>query len=445
MVSRLRTSLNWRIKTPFYYGWLILVMAFVSAFAATGVTQVVIGGIQIFITEDTGWEATTISLAVTGGTWLSGLFAPFLGRLADRHGPRWLMAAGLVAAATSFLWLGGVNIIWQFFAAYILGRAVSNPAPIGVVPRTAAVNFFRRRRNMVLALMSTYRPVGGAINIQIISFIAIHQGWRAAYRYWGILSFILVVPLVLIMRRRPEDIGMLPDGDTPVEMARTGALARGSRVAGGSRSGRGSGVEFSWTAKEAWRTSSYWLIGATAVMGTIAAGTTGYSLVPYLYEEAGLSKTQAVGVLSFGTFLAITNLGWGYLADLITPRRCLVICLTGTAAMLVFLMWVDSLAMALAFALIWGVFSGPVGSLEQMVLAQYYGRASYGTIVGVLNPFQTFGLGVGPVLATVFQQTVGNYFIFYSILLVVHLVGALFIFLARQPARLPRPPLETPA
>ena len=433
MVSRLRAALDWRIKTPFYYGWLILAMAFLAAFAATGVTQVVVGGIQIFITEDTGWERTTISLAVTSGTWLSGLFAPFLGRLADRYGPRWLMAVGLAAAGTSFIWLGGVQIIWQFFAAYILGRAVSNPALIGVVPRTAAVNFFRRRRNMVLALMSTYRPVGGAINIQIISFIAVHQGWRAAYRYWGFLSFALMLPLILIMRRRPEDIGMLPDGDSPVGTARTEARARGSRTA------RGPGVEFSWTAKEAWRTPSYWLIGATAVMGTIAAGTTGYSLVPYLYEEVGLSQTQAVGVLSFGTFLSIANLGWGYLADLITPRRCLVICLTGTAVMLVFLMRVDSLPMALAFALAWGIFSGSVGSLEQMVLAQYYGRASYGAIVGVLNPFQTFGLGVGPALATIFQQTVGNYDIFYSILLAVHLAGALFIFLARQPPRTLRP------
>ena len=412
-------------------------MAFVSAFAATGVTQVVVGGIQIFITEDTGWERTTISMAVTAGTWLSGLLAPFLGRLADRYGPRWLMAAGLAAAGISFVWLGGVQVIWQFFAAYILGRAVSNPALIGVVPRTAAVNFFRRRRNMVLALMSTYRPIGGAINIQIISFIAIRYGWRAAYRYWGILSFILILPLVLIMRRRPEDIGLLPDGASPQEMAQVDALARGSRA--GSMSGGGPGVEFSWTAKEAWRTPSYWLIGATAVMGTIATGTTGYSLVPYLYEEAGITKTQAVGVLSFGTFLSISNLAWGYLADLITPRWCLVICLAGTAAMLLFLMTVDTLAMALGFALVWGIFSGSVGSLEQMVLAQYYGRESYGTIVGLLNPLQTFGLGIGPVLATVFQQTVGNYTIFYSILFSAHLAGALFMLFARQPARPLRP------
>ena len=434
MVSWLRAALIWRIKTPFYYGWLILAMAFLAAFTATGVSQVVLGGIQIFITEDTGWERTTISVAVTSGTWLSGPFAPFLGRLADRYGPRWLMAAGLIAAGASFLWLGGVQVIWQFFAAYILGRAVSNPTLVGVVPRTAAVNFFRRRRNVVLALMSTYRPVGGAINIQIISYIAAHRGWRAAYRYWGIASLLLVVPFILIMRRRPEDIGMLPDGASPVEMARSDSLDRRSTTAGEPD------VEFSWTAREAWRSRAYWLIGATAVMGTIAGGTTGYSLVPFLHEEAGLTKSQAVGVLSFGTILSISNLGWGFLADVITPRRCLIICLVVTAAMLVFLMRVDSLALALAFALIWGIFSGSVGSLEQMVLAQYYGRGSYGTIVGVLNPFQTFGLGIGPIFATVFQQTVGNYIIFYSILVSIHLAGALFIFLARQPDRPLRPP-----
>ena len=266
MVSWLQAALSWRIKTPFYYGWLVVAMAFVAAFAATGVSQVVFGGIQIFITEDTGWDRTTISLAVTSGTWLSGLFAPFLGRLADRDGPRWLMAVGLAAAGVSFLWLGGVQLIWQFFAAYILGRAVSNPTLVGVVPRTAAVNFFRRRRNIVMALMSTFRPVGGAINIQLISFIAIHWGWRAAYRFWGILSLLLVLPLILIMRRRPEDIGMLPDGASTEEMARSGSLARGSSTA------RGPDVEFSWTAKEAWHTKAYWLIGATARHGDDCGG-----------------------------------------------------------------------------------------------------------------------------------------------------------------------------
>ena len=67
----LKAALEWRLKTPFFYGWLILGMSFLAAFAATGFSQVTLGGIQVFITEDTGWKMSTLALAVTAGTWCS--------------------------------------------------------------------------------------------------------------------------------------------------------------------------------------------------------------------------------------------------------------------------------------------------------------------------------------------------------------------------------------
>ena len=418
---------TWRARFPVYYGWLILGMVFLATFGATGTTQVVMGGIQIFITDDTGWDRATLSIAVTSGSWLGGFFSPFLGRITDRYGPRWLMAGGLIVSGIAFLLLGEVRLFWQFFGAYLIGRAVGNPTLIGVVPQTAVVNFFRRRRNIALGLMSTFRPIGGAITIQIISFIAIHQGWRSAYRYFGIFGFLLVLPLIVIMRRRPEDIGLLPDGASPEGPADETSIAPAS--------GRGTDEEFSWTAREAFGTKAFWLLGVTSVLGSWAASATGYSLVPYLHDEVGLSKTQAVGVLSFGTFLSLSNLGWAYLADRITPRRCLVICLAVSGLMMLVLMMVNSLATALVFALIWGVFSGSGGSLDHMVLAQYFGRRSYGTITGALQPFTTFTLGMGPAAASIFVAAVGNASILYFAIFGVHLASALFVFLAHQPAR----------
>ena len=209
MLNRL---FNWRPRTPFYYGWLILGMSSLATFGATGVSQVVMGGIQVYITDDTGWTPNTISYAATAGTWGSGLIAPFIGRLADRHGPRLLMPAGLIVAGVCFLLLSGVNSVWQFYTAYVVSRAVSNTVLIGLVPRTAAVNFFRRRRNIVLALLSTFRPIAGAINIQLFAVIALAQTWREGFLYLGIFNLVLIVPVVLLMRRRPEDIGLAPDG-----------------------------------------------------------------------------------------------------------------------------------------------------------------------------------------------------------------------------------------
>ncbi len=438
MNSFLNSVSNWRPITPFYYGWLILAISFMTAFAASGVTQVVLGGIQVFITDETGWKKSTISIAVTAGTWTSGLLAPFIGRLADRYGPRWLMPIGLVIAAISFFSIAGTQAIWQFFAAYILGRAVSNPVLVGVVPRTAAVNFFFRRRNMVLALISTFRPISGAINIQIISLIAIHWGWRAAYRYLGILSLILVAPILLLMRRRPEDIGLLPDGARP---SQSGGGATGR--AGPSRRGQAVEDEFSWTVGEALHTRTFWLVVLTATTATLASGTIGFSLVPYLADDVGLSKGASAGVLSLGTFLAIGNLGWGYLADLITPRKCLAIAMVAAGAMALFLTSVNSLPTALVFALIFGVVSGPAGSLESMMLAQYYGRNSYGAILGAFAPFQTAMLGLGPALGALFREMVGPYTTLYFALAGLYFMAAIFVFLARPPRPPARANVET--
>ena len=428
----LKKVLDWRPKTPFYYGWLILGICFLATFAATGVSQVLLGGIQVFITEDTGWTQSTISLGVTAGTWSSGLLSPFIGRLADRYGPRWLMPVGVIVAAVAFFSLAGVDALWQFFAAYILGRAVTNPVLIGLVPRTVAVNFFRRQRNIVLALVTSYRPVTGAINIQIFSFIAIRYGWRAAYRYMGILSLVLVAPIVLFMRRRPEDIGLFPDGASPDEPGRAGAGTQ--RRTGRERRGLAEDAEFSWTVREALRTRVFWLVVMTAITGTLASGAVLFSLVPYLFEDVGLSKGMAAGVLSLGTFLAITNLGWGYLADIVTPRRCLVLTMAGAGAAVLYLMTIGSLPMALGFALVFGITSGPATPLENMILAQYFGRNSYGTIAGIYSPFQMTMLGLGPSFASVLREVTGGYEALYLVSAALYFTSGLFIFLAKPPA-----------
>lgn len=425
MLNRL---FNWRPRTPFYYGWLILGMSSLATFGATGVSQVVMGGIQVYITDDTGWTPNTISYAATAGTWGSGLIAPFIGRLADRHGPRLLMPAGLIVAGVCFLLLSGVNSVWQFYTAYVVSRAVSNTVLIGLVPRTAAVNFFRRRRNIVLALLSTFRPITGAINIQLFAVIALAQTWREGFFYLGIFNLVLIVPVVLLMRRRPEDIGLAPDG-APVNPGTASTSSSGLERLVVQPS------ETSWTVREAAKTRAYWLIVATACVGTLASSSVGFSLVPYLVEGAGLSVTAAAGVLSFGTVLSIANVGWGVLSDKFTPRRCLMVTMVGSGALLAYLTMVDSLAEALVFALVWGVFSGAVGSMENMMLAQYYGRDSYGSLLGLFSPFQTAALGLGPSLASVLRTISGSYGLLYIVMVAAYLASAALLYLARPPER----------
>ena len=402
---------------------MVLGITALATFAASGLTQVVLGGVQVYITDESGWDEGSLAFAASIGTWCSGMIAPLIGRLADRFGPRWLMPFGLIVASVSFFVIAGSNAVWQFYAGYVIGRAVSNPVLVGLVPRTAAVNFFRKRRNMALALVSIFRPTAGAVNIQIISLIARHQGWRAAYRYLGVLSLIIILPVIFFMRRQPEDIDLLPDG------------ARADQVEVTTRAVRPQALtpEFSWTAKEAVKTRAFWLLLIITALGTLASSATSFSMVPFLVQDAGLSTASAAGVLSFATFLAVANLFWGYLADHITPRRCLIIMMIGAGAMMVFLMTVDSVGEALLFAIIWGVFSGGLGSLENMVLAEYFGRASYGTILGVFSPLQMIALGLGPALASTARSLAGDFYPLYIAMGVAYLISAVLMFVARPP------------
>jgi len=407
-------------------------------FVAASVAGVVLGGIQGLIVQDTRWSRTTIGFSASVGVWMSGLVAPIAGRLADRYGPRWLMPIGTILLGICLYALGGVTTVWQFFVLAVLGRAISQPLLIGIVPRTLAVNFFLERRNLALAFIGIFRPVNAAINIQAISIIAVYQGWRTAFRYLGILSFILTIPLALVIRRRPEEIGLLPDGARHREepAALPGQPQSATGVATAARPGNlgNEPQEHPWTAREALRTRAYWLVATTAFLGTTANTTIGFNIVPYLVEEAGLTTTQAAGVLSLGTVLSLGNLGWGYLADRITPRWCVLAAMVTSAASVLFLFQVNSLLSAYIFGIVWGLSSGTSGVLISMMIAQYFGRTNYGSIGGTLRPFEAGGLGLGQSLGAVIYDIAGSYRLLVWTALCAHLLGGIFIILARPPA-----------
>ena len=431
MSSSFSALLNWRPHTPFYYGWLVLGLSGAGAFAATAIAGVVLGGVQTYILDDTNWARTSIGLAAGCGVWLSGFFAPFAGRLADRYGPRWLMPIGVIVLGLTMLAMGGVTAVWQFFLAAVIGRAVSQPFLIGVVPRTMAVNFFNRRRNIALALTGIYRPISGALIIQAFSAIAVFADWRTAFRYLGFFSLALAIPMVIIMRRRPEDIGLLPDGAAP----ETAASSAGSGTGPESRAGSHSAAEVSSTAKEALRTHAFWLVAVIAFLEVAATSGLGFSLVPYLREFAGLTTPQAAGVLSVSTFLALSSLVWGQLAARLTARWCIVAALALSAVAALALLRVDSLLWAYVFGVLWGLFHSGLEVLKYILLADYFGRNSYGTIAGSMRPFEAGGLGIGQVVGPMIYDFTGSYTLLVLASSALLLASAVLMALTPRPSR----------
>ena len=434
MASFLSALLNRRPHTPFYYGWLVLGLSGAGAFVATAVAGVVLGGVQGYILEDTNWPRTSIGLASSCGVWMSGVFAPFAGRLADRYGPRWLMPIGVIVLGLSMVSIGGVHAAWQFFLAAVIGRAISQPFLIGVVPRTMAVNFFNRRRNLALAITGVYRPVSGALIIQAFSVITVLADWRTAFRLMGFFSLFLAVPMMIVMRRRPEDIGLLPDGARAPST--TGPSDSAPTGRGGHGAQRRTGVEeVSWTSKEAMRSRAFWMVSMVAFLNVTGSSGLGFSLVPYLHEFAGLTTPQAAGVLSVSTFLALSSLVWGQVAGKLTPRWCIVGAMAVATVATLALLQVNSLAAAYAFGVFWGLFHSVLEVLLYMVLADYFGRNSYGAIAGAMRPFEAGGLGLGQIVGPVVYDQTGSYYILILFAAAVQAMAMCLMLLARRPAR----------
>ena len=157
--------------------------------------------------------------------------------------------------------------------------------------------------------------------------------------------------------------------------------------------------------------------------------------MPYLREFAGLSTPQAAGVLSISTFLALSSLVWGQLAARFTARWCMVVALLLSAVAALTLLWVDSVLAAYVFGVLWGLFHSGLEVLKYILLADYFGRNSYGAIAGSLRPFEAGGLGLGQLVGPLIYDFTGSYTLLVLASSVLLLVSAVLMTLTRRPAR----------
>ena len=387
-----KRATSWTPKTTIYYGWIVIAVGALGTYASSGSAQVTLAGIQTLIFEDTGWDRSTIALGITIGTWVAGLLTPVFGKIADTHGPRLAMPLTSLIVGVCFYWIGGMSAIWHFYVAYIIARGLGNPVLIGVMPRTVAVNFFDRKRNLALGIVSMARPCFGAINVQLITLISTWSSWRTAYKLLGVYSILLTIPLSLFIRKDPESIGLLPDGEKP-KLSNQESFIKSEEVADIDK--------HIWSAREAAKTFTLWAIVSAEFLIILTSGTIGFQLVPYLHES-GLPISMAALAWTISTLLnAFSNPIWGFLSDIYSPRKLVLsampICLVVTSIFLL----IDGGYPGFACVVIWGAASGGLNVLGGMIIANYFGRHSFGSISGIMGPFQIIGLGLGPIIGAI--------------------------------------------
>lgn len=416
--------------TPFFYGWVIVALACGVATLSGSTSQLFMSILVKPISEDLGWTRTEISGALAVGVFATAALAPLLGRLTDRHGARYLMAAGALVVGLGMGLMAVMGAIWQLYVGYATARGFSQSALSGVVAQTTITNWFFSKRGRAIGIWGVAFPLAPLFLLPVAQWLIDNHGWRSVFVVFGGLITLLVAPLaLLLLRRRPEDVGLFPDGaDAPP----------GEGAAAGGRRSRGREVNF--TVSQAMRTPAFWLLVASQFVAVFISGSVSFHLAAHL-SDAGLAGGLVATAISFYSITNGLSSGlWGYLSERISERLIAVAATAAGSAVVFALMGVhDALAAIIVCTLYGFVVRGENATLG-LIIARYYGRASYGAISGTLVPIGYVGLGIGPLIGSVIYDISRDYAAFWWMLIACHTVNVAFLALAFQP----KPPATTP-
>ena len=377
-------------------------------------------GFQAFVepilSTFTGWSQAAFAAAVSLQRGESGLISPFVGFALDRYGPKRVMIFGIIVTGLGFIAMSLMQTLWHFYAAVLL-LALGMSFGTYIVFVATVGNWFVRQRARAFSMLMTFSAVGAFVLPLLVWGIEVF-GWRQILLATGVGFWIIGIPIALAMRRRPEDYGLLPDG---------GAVAQTSR-AGDARSGQPR--EVSIGVREVLRLRAFWQISIAVSVGQLVSSTNLFHLPALLeYEISIWLAATAAGAVAFGDIFGRISIG--FIGDRFDKKILL------TLSFLIQMLGVGALAMINSnyFGISWGLIPLPVfvlgfglgfGAsipLRLAILADYFGRRSYGSIVGIASSVSAVFGTIGPLFVGAMYDFTDSYRPAYAIMALMMLVA----------------------
>ncbi len=417
-------------KSKFFYGWTIIAVGFLAQIASAFSISSTLSVFLKPLSTDLGVSRGVFSLIRSGEVLIGSFAAPLVGTLLDRHGGKWLMATGGVVCGAGFILLGQARDFWQFLLVRWLVVSTGDSLMGQMVVNVTISRWFVRMRGRALALAGMGHGLAKVAMPLFAASLILSMGWRGTWVVFGLLTLALVVgPSLLFMRRRPEDMGLLPDGGTSGDGEATGP----GRRAEPNRPRRDADV--AWSRREALCTPAFWLIVTT--FGVAHIGVSGLNLHVFSYvSDQGHPAMVAALVMSTIAFMQFsTPIVWGLLAERMNIARLI---------MAKFLIQAAGISWALSdpgiFALyggffLYGIGMGATSVLAEMIWANYFGRISLGKIRG-MGSLMTHGFSAcgPPFFGFLFDMT-QSYQLSFSIFIGLLFASALLSLFLRPPTK----------
>ena len=407
-------------RLPVFYGWVVLACLCCAGFARQGPA---VATLSIFVeplTREFGWSRTALSGAVSLGGVLAAISAPLIGPLLDRRGSRLVLCAAVLVNGIALLLLSATGSLLHFYLLFCLARMNwAGPFDLGIYG--ALSNWFVRRRTFATSIATLAQQAGLVAMPLLAQFAILQQGWRAGWLAIGAATLLIgFVPAWLLLVRRPEDLGLSPDGRQEA----------GDRSAADERL---LAAEPAFSRREALHTPAFWLVLLyTALVFPVQAGVSLHQ-APYLIER-GLSPTIAATVVSmFSLMSAVGSIACGMMPRRFPIRYGLALAgasiALGTGAML----GIHSAVLAYLAGGLFGFGIGAVLTLVPIAWADYFGRAHFGAIRGIALSAQVFAQAAGPLLSGVLRDWTGSYALSLECFFVLALASIAAAPMARQP------------
>ena len=421
-------------QSKFFYGWYIVGVGILVNIAGTFAFSSTLSIFLKPITQELGVSRGAFSLIRTFEIGVAAMIVPLLGAWIDRHGGRGVLVLGVLMEGAGLLLSSLVQSFWQF-ALVRCSLVIAGEALLGsLVINVTIAQWFVRKRGRAMGIANLGTGIAKFSIPLVAASLFVLIGWRGTWAVFGIVAPILVVaPALIFIRRSPEDIGLHPDGEPPIQSPDSSPMRRETSNAGQRATLASDKV---WTRAEALRLPTFWLLVIT--FGIASVGIAGLNLHIFSYvTDIGYSPLIAA---SFMSTIALTQLGstlvWGMLADRFDIRKvsCIQFLIQGVG--LITAITSDQIHLAYLGFFLYG--TGLAGSfvLREVIWANFFGRTSLGTVRGLSLFFShLFAAGGAPFFGFLHDRT-GSYNLSFVLFSCALFTSALLILLAKSPQKL---------
>ncbi|NOT56185.1 MAG: MFS transporter [Deltaproteobacteria bacterium] len=402
-------------STPrlFYGWWMVLICCIAMAAGPILIT----GTFSIFVkplAEEFGWSRGSISLAFSIVAFMIAFFAPILGILIDRFGPRKVILTGAVVFGGGFcsFWFLSASL-WHLYACYLVtafGGACLTSLPFASI----ISRWFTRQRGLALGLMGVGVFLGGMYGPPLVTAIITTVGWRWAYVTLGLIIWVVAIPIAgFLLIDTPQQKGLQPLGEH--EGGRETAPASHA-----SHSTQGPNL----TLAEARKTTAFWCMAVSFSLLSAVSHACITHFAPLLTDQ-GLSPQQAASALMLLSAMGVLGrVIAGYLVDRLPAHLVAGGLFLGVVIGLLAAFGADDITLAFVFAAMVGLGFGAETDLMPYLIAHHFGLASFGRIFGWLYGAFAFGGMLGPLLMGKVFDATGSYDIALTILIPTTIVSA---------------------